>query len=229
MNPYTAALADNLFSAAGHQYTGLETLANQALSSGIGKFQQNDYEGAAADFKRAFGLSPYSSFAYEATKYASMAYQAIGDSKSAIDMYEQAISVNQTDDRLHLDMGNLLFGQDRYSEAIASYEEAVRLYDDSTNRFSLGQAYIRTGRYDDAEFQFEKIIKRGGLEARNGYFGKGQALRSQEKYDQAIEQFELAIAKDREFYGAYEEMTSESPRPRPTLPLRCQVLIMVPG
>ncbi len=206
MDVYTAALADNLFSASGNQYAGMETLANQALNSGIGKFQQKDYEGAAVDFKRAFGLSPYSNFAYEATKYGSMAYQALGDTESAIGMYEQAISVNQTDDRLHLEMGNLLIGQDRHGEAIASYEEAVRLYDDSTNRFSLGQAYMRSGRYSDAENQFEKIIRRGGLESRNGYFGMGQALRSQEKYDDAIEQFELALAKDREFYAAYEEM-----------------------
>lgn len=206
MDVYTAALADNLFSASGNRYAGMETLANQALSSGIGKFQQKDYEGAAVDFKRAFGLSPYSSFAYEATKYASMSYQAQGDTQSAIGMYEQAISVNQTDDRLHLDLGNLLFGQDRFGEAIASYEEAVRLYDDSTNRFSLGQAYMRTGRYSDAEHQFGKIIQRGGLESRNGYFGMGQALKLQEKYDEAIEQFELAIGVDREFYGAFEEM-----------------------
>jgi len=206
MDVYTAALTDNLFSATGLQYSGMDNLSNQALSSGIGKFQQKDYKGAAADFKRAFGLSPYSSYAYEATKYASMSYQAMDDTKNAIGMYEQAISVNQTDDRLHLDLGNLLFGQDRFGEAIASYEEAVRLYDDSTNRFSLGQAYMRTGRYSDAEHQFQKIIRRGGLESRNGYFGMGQALRSQEKFDDAIEQFELALGKDREFYAAYEEM-----------------------
>lgn len=206
MDVYTAALTDNLFSASGLQYTGMETLSNQALNSGINKFQQEDYEGAAADFKRAFGLSPYSSYAYEATRYASMSYQAMDDTQSAIAMYEQAITVNQTDDRLHLDMGNLLFGQERYGEAIASYEEAVRLFDDSTNRFSLGQAYMRTGRYSDAEHQFGKIIQRGGLESRNGYFGMGQSLRAQKKYDGAIEQFELAVGKDREFYAAYEEM-----------------------
>jgi tetratricopeptide (TPR) repeat protein len=206
MDAYTAALTDNLFSAAGNQYTGLETLANQALSSGIGKFQGKDYKGAAADFKRAFGLSPYSSFSYEATKYASLSYQAMGDSDNALAMYEQAISVNQTDDRLYLDKGNLLFGQERYGEAISSYEQAVRLYDDSTNRFSLGQAYIKTGRYADAEHQFDKIIRRGGLEARNGYYGMGQSLRSQKKYKDAIGQFELAIGKDRKFYSAFEEM-----------------------
>lgn len=206
MDPVIAALTDNLFSAVGNQYNGMETLANQALSSGINKFQKEDYQGAAKEFKRAFGLSPYSNFAYEATRYASMSYEAMGDTNAAIKMYEQAISVNQTDDRLHLDMGNLLFGQDRIGESIESYEEAVRLYDDPTNRFSLGQAYMSSGRYSDAEHQFSKIIQRGGLESRNGYFGMGQSLKAQGKYDEAVGQFELALRKDRDFYTAYEEM-----------------------
>lgn len=206
MDAIVAALADNLFSATGNRWAGMETLANQALNNGIGKYQNKDYEGAAKDFKRAFGLSPYSDFAYEATKFGSMAYQALGETEKAIDAYQQAISVNQTDDRLHLELGNLLFGQERYGEAIDSYEEAVRAYDDPTNRFSLGQAYITTGRYSDAENQFSKIIQRGGIESRNGYFGMGQTLKAQKKYSEAIEQFELAIQKDRKFFNAYEEM-----------------------
>jgi tetratricopeptide (TPR) repeat protein len=206
MDDYTAILTDKLFSATGNQWNGLDTLANQALSSGINKYQNKDYEGAAKDFKRAFGLSPYSDFAYEATQYASMAFQALGQTDQAIAVYEQAIKVNTTDDRLHLDMGNLLFGEERYGEAIEHYETAVRLYDDSTTRFSLGQAYLKTGRYNDAENQFEKIVQRGGLESRNGFFGLGQTYKAQKNYTAAIGQFERAISKDRDFYAAYTEM-----------------------
>lgn len=206
MNDLTAALSDNLFNATGLQWSGMDNLADQALSNGIEKYQNKDYEGAAEQFSRAFRLSPYSEFAYEAVRYAAFSYQALGDTDQAIRLYEQSISVNQTDDRLQLELGNLLFGQERYGEAIEKYEEAVRLYDDPTNRFSLGQAYIKTGRYSDAEYQFDKIIQRGGLESRNGYFGMGQSYRAQKKYNDAIEQFELAIRKDRDFYNAYEEM-----------------------
>jgi tetratricopeptide (TPR) repeat protein len=206
MENLTAVLGDMLFSATGTQWNGLETLANQALSSGIDKYQNKDYAGAAKDFKRAFGLSPYSGFAYEATQYASMAFQALGQTDQAIDVYRQAIKVNTTDDRLHLDIGNLLFGQERYGEAIEHYESAVRLYDDSTNRFSLGQAYLKTGRYGDAENQFEKIVRRGGLESRNGFFGLGQTYKAQKNFTAAINQFERAIARDRDFYSAYAEM-----------------------
>ena len=206
MDIFDAGSADTLFNIISAQSYGLETLSNQALSNGITKYQNKDFKGAAADFKRAFGLSPYSDYAYEATQYASMAYQALGNTNDAIKVYQEAITVNSTDDRLHLDLGNLLYGQKRYGEAITEYEEAVRLYDDSTNRFSLGQAYLKTGRYRDAEYQFEKIVDRGGLDSRNGYFGLGQTYKAEGKFQEAIAQFERAISKDRDFDSAYIEM-----------------------
>ncbi len=206
MDFFTAGVSDNLFSATSNQYAGMETLANQALSSGINRYMAKDYEGAARDFSRAFGLSPYSDFAYDATKYTAMAYKALGKPEKAIKAYERAINVNPTDDRLQLEKGNLLFGQERYGEAIEAYEEAVRLYDDSNNRFSLGQAYLKTERFSDAENQFSKIIRSGGEGARNGYFGMGQAYKAQGRTNEAIGQFERALSVDSDFYEAYAEM-----------------------
>jgi tetratricopeptide (TPR) repeat protein len=206
MDVMTAGIADNLFSASVNQSASMDTLSNQALSSGIDKYMAKDYAGAAKDFSRAFGLSPYSGNAYDATKYTSMAYQAMGETEKSIKAYERAIQVNPMDDRLQLDMGNILFGQQRYGEAIEAYEEAVRLYDDGTNRFSLAQAYMKTNRYNDAENQFSKIIQMGGDNARNGYYGMGQVYRKQEQYREAIGQFERALSMDSDFFGAYAEI-----------------------
>jgi tetratricopeptide (TPR) repeat protein len=206
MDDLFSIFADSIFSSANNQSTKLEALANQALSSGIDKYQNKDFKGAAKDFKRAFGLSPYSDFSYEATKYQSMAYQQLGETGKATDAYKLAIKMNPTDDRLQLDLGNLCFGQEQYGDAITAYETAVRLNDDSTNRFSLGQGYLKAGRYSDAENQFKKIIRRGGQDSRNGYFGLGQTYSAENKYDDAIAQFERAIQKDRTFYSAYSEL-----------------------
>jgi tetratricopeptide (TPR) repeat protein len=206
MDDLFSIYADSLFSSANNRSAGLNALANQALSSGIEKYQNKDYKGAALDFKRSFGLSPHSDFAYEATKYQSMAYNQLGETEKAIDAYEVAIKLNPTDDRLHLDIGNLYFGQEQYGDAIDSYELAVRIYDDPTNRFSLGQGYLKAGRYNDAETQFRKIIQHGGLDSRNGYFGLGKTYSAQGKYNEAISQFERAIQKDKTFYSAYAEM-----------------------
>lgn len=183
----------------------MESLANQALSGGINKYINKDYEGAAKEFRRAFGLSPYSSFAYSATQYLSMSYEQLGQPDRAVDAYEQALNVTPDDDRLHLDLANLLFKQEQYGKAIEHYEEAVRLYDDPTNRFSLGQGYLKAGRYQDAEHQFEKVIETAP-QGSSGYFGLGQTYAQQKKYADAIGQFEQAIAKNPELYSAYAEM-----------------------
>ncbi len=206
MDVLSAGSADNLFAATGDNAGQMETLATQALNTGIDQYQKKDYAAAAKSFQQAFRLSPYSTYAYDATRYASMAFQSLGEPKAAIKAYEQAIQANQTDDRLYLDLGNLLYRQERTGEAIEAYETAVRLYDDPANRYALGQGYLKAGRHRDAERQFNNIIERGGAQSRNGYFGLGQTLRDQKKYDEAIEQFERAIQMDRDFYNAYEEM-----------------------
>jgi tetratricopeptide (TPR) repeat protein len=206
MDDAFAIMSDNLFSANGNHAAQMDTLAGQALSSGIDRYMAKDYEGAAKDFKRAFGLSPYSGFAFDATKYLSLSHLQLDQPEQAIGAYQQAIKVSPTDDRLQLELGNLLFGEERYGEAIEAYEAAVRLYDDSNNRFALGQAYLKTERYRDAQHQFEKIIQYGGAFSRNGYYGLAQAYKGQKRYDDAIAQLEIAVSKDRDFYSAYEEM-----------------------
>lgn len=206
MDVMTAGSADNLFISTSQQAEQLETLANQALSSGIEKYQDGDYEGAAQAFDRAFRMDMYGDYAYEAIQYASMSYQALDDVDKAIHVYENAVKVNATDDRLFLDMGNLLFGEGRYSEALDALEYAVRLYDDPTNRYSLGQAYLKLERYNEAANQFEKIAERGGDYARNGYFGLGQTYRAQGDYNEAAAFFQRAYEEDSEFYEAYAEI-----------------------
>lgn len=206
MSDAFAIASDNLFSATSNHAAQMDSLAGQALSSGIDKYMAEDFEGAAKDFKRAFGLSPYATTAYDANKFLSMSYQQLGQPEKAIAAYQQAIEVNPTDDRLQLELGNLFFGEERYGEAIQAYEEAVRLYDDSNNRFSLGQAYMKAERFSDAEHQFQKVIQFGGNFARNGYFGLAQTYKGQKKFDAAIEQLEIAVSKDRDFISAYEEM-----------------------
>lgn len=202
----TAGEVDNLFTSSSDLTSQLASLAENMLTAGIDKYQDGDYEGAAADFERAFRLDMTGDHAYESVQYASYAYRAQGDNDSAIHVYEKAVKTNATDDRLFLDMGNLLFSEGRYGESLEAFETAVRLYDDSTNRFSLGQAYLKLERYNEAEFQFEKIAGMDGAVSRNGYFGLGQTYKAQEKYNEAVDAFQRAYDADPDFYEAYMEI-----------------------
>jgi tetratricopeptide (TPR) repeat protein len=102
-------------------------------------------------------------------------------------------------------LGHLFFSEKRYKEAQAIYKKAVELNPDSTNRYSLGQAYLATEDFNRAETEFNAVQRLIPNEP-NGYFGLGQALAKQGRYDQAIENFNQAIRKDSEFYNAHLEL-----------------------
>lgn len=205
MDILTPATADTLFETISNQSAQMESLANQALSNGIDKYVNKDYKGAAVAFKRAFGLSPYSDYAVDAAKYLAMSQVKLGKTNEAVDTYKQAIQMHPDNDTLYAALGNLYFGEGRTGEAIEAYENAVRTFEDGNNRFSLGQAYLKAGRNEDAANQFRKVIELNENSG-NGYYGLGQALAAQKKYPQAIEQFERAVHKNKEFYAAYAEM-----------------------
>lgn len=205
MSDLFAIGADQLFAINASQAEQLTTLSNQALTSGIDKYVDGDYEGAVVDFKRAFGLDPYAEYAIDAIKYRAMAHQQLGETEEAIDAYQEGLRVHSYRDDLHVALGNLYVSEGRTGEAIESYEAAVRFYDDPNNRFSLGQAYLKAGRYGDALNQFDKVVENPQYR-RNGYYGKGQAYSAQGEYTKAIEQFEQAIYVDDTFYDAYAGM-----------------------
>lgn len=205
MDALTQVTPDVLFSLANNQASDMETLANQALSSGIDRYMEKDYKGAVLEFKRALGLSPYSGYAVDATKYLAQSYLRLDQTDKAIDAYKQSLKLLPQRDDLHIALGNLYIAEGRTGEAITSYEAAVRIYDDAVNRFSLGQAYLRAGRLDDAESQFRKVIQKEP-KSTSGYFGLGQVFGARKKYTEAIEQFERALQQDATFHDAYAEM-----------------------
>ncbi|MBT8341654.1 MAG: tetratricopeptide repeat protein [Desulfatitalea sp.] len=198
-------LNESLFASLNTQSTELTTLANQALGNGIDRYMNEDYEEAAREFRRAIGLDPYSDYSVDAGKYLAMTHLKQGDTDKAIDAYHQILQLHPDRDDIQVAVGNLHFGEGRTGEAITAYEKAVRIYDNTTNRFSLGQAYLNAGRLDDAANQFEKVIRMDRQSA-NGYLGLGQVYSAQQKSTDAITQFELAIQKKKDLWAAYAEM-----------------------
>jgi tetratricopeptide (TPR) repeat protein len=205
MDALTPATADDLFSPSYGQSTQMTTLVNQALTNGIDKYTNKDYKGAAKEFQRAYGLDPFSDHSVDAIKYLAMSYIQLNEPDKAIQAFRQGIQTHPNDDGLQTALGNLYFGEGNTGDAITAYEAAVRSYDDANNRFSLGQGYLKAGRYDDAAEQFNKVIQMTP-NSPNGYFGLGQTLAAQKKYADAIAQFQRAYRKDNTFYDAYSEM-----------------------
>ena len=197
--------AYELFSATVPQSGQLETLSNQALSRGIDQYQKKNYSAAIRDFRGAISLSPGSSYAGNAAKFMSDAYVKLGDVEGAIKAFRSYIGLNNSSDLAHINLGNLYYGEDRYEEAIAEYEKAVKINPIANNFYALGQAFLQAGHASRSEDAFARVIAISPHDAA-GNFGLGQAYAQQGRYEEAIEQFETAIDKKNDFYDAYAEM-----------------------
>ncbi|MDY6792394.1 MAG: tetratricopeptide repeat protein [Thermodesulfobacteriota bacterium] len=205
MDSINSTSSAKLFSATIQNSTNLESLSNSALSNGIDLYIQKDYKGAIKEFQRSIGLALNSSYSTEATEYMANAYLKLDDAENAIKTYQRTISLNTTNDDLHIKLGNLFYAQERYQEAQSEYEKAVQLNPTAESHYSLGQAYLETGRYMDAHTQFGKA-HRLAPESPNGKYGIGLAYSKQERYEDAIRMFKDAIGKKKDFYDAYAEM-----------------------
>ena len=205
MSLFDAVSSFDLFTAASQSSAQLESLAGNALKSAIDKYMSKDYKGAVRDFQRSIGLAPNSSNSVDAANYMAQAHLQLGDTENAIKAYKTGIRLNPYRDDTHIKLANLYFAEGRQEEAVKEYKEAVRLNPNAGNNFSLGQGHLGTGQYGAAETQFSKVIN---LQPQDpaGYYGLGQAYSKQERYEDALSQFQIAILKDSKFYNAYAEM-----------------------
>ncbi|MCP4370211.1 MAG: tetratricopeptide repeat protein [Deltaproteobacteria bacterium] len=205
MDSINSANAEKLFSATLQNSTNLESLSNSALSSGIDLYIQKDYKGAIKEFQRSIGLSPNSLYSTEATEYMANAHLQLNDVEKAIKTYKSAISLDPTNDKFHIKLGNLYYTQERYQEAQNEYQKAVGLNPTAQSQYSLGQAYLETGRYVDARAQFSKV-HRLDPKSPNGRYGIGLTYSKEERFEDAIRMFKDAIGRKKDFYDAYAEM-----------------------
>ncbi len=183
----------------------LEAQSQQALSSGIDKFQQGDYEGAAKEFRRSIGISPRSQYSSQASEYLASSYLKLGSPDKAVKVYKDAIALDPSRDQTHVKLGNLLFSMNKFAEAEKEYGDAVRINDDADNNFSLGQALLRREKFVEAEKAFNKV-KKMNPEGVSGDYGLAQTFRAQGRYDDAVDHFQAAIKIKKDFYDAYSEL-----------------------
>jgi len=197
---------DNLFVTSIQQQARLEALSNNALSSGIDKYQKKDYKGAALEFNKAINLAPTSAFTADATKYLAQTCMQLKDTDRAVDAYKRGIKLNPDRDDLRRDLGNLYYAEDRYAEALTEYQKAVRIDPgSSSNHYSLGQGYLKLEKYSAAESEFRTVFR---LEPNSPYgnYGQGLVFSKRKEFEQAIEKFEAAARIDDQFYDAYAEI-----------------------
>jgi tetratricopeptide (TPR) repeat protein len=166
---------------------------------------RQDYEGAVKEFRRSIGLAPNSAYSTDASSFMAEAYLALGDTRSAVKTYEDALKRNPQRDDIAISLGNVHFAAEDYDEAAKAYENAVSIWPSSGNHYALGQAYMNAGRYSDADREFNTVLRKDP-DKPNGNYALGLNFSKQDRLEDAILQFKEAIRIDPKFYDAQAEL-----------------------
>lgn len=198
--------ADYLFSATFNQQSNYDSIADNALNRGIDRYSKGDYAGAAREFRRSIGLSPYSQNISKSYDFLVQSLLKLDKTAEAVTAYKQAIKLDPDNDAYYLNLGNIYFSQNQYQEAFAEYKRAVQLNPlSATNFYSLGQCALSLGQYQEAEQAFKKaaVMLPGNADIN---LALGQTYRQMENYNEAIDQLNLAISRKKDFGDAYLEL-----------------------
>jgi tetratricopeptide (TPR) repeat protein len=150
-----------------------------------------NYEKAIGYYGKAVKLKPK-----EIRYYAARAnvFEKVKKYKEAIDDYSTLIEL-QPVERYYQARGENYLISNNYESAVKDFTKAIELLDDFYYLYEKrGEAFLKLKLYEDALNDFDHIVKYGKSDACDGYKGRGDVFYSQNKYDQALENYSKAIS-----------------------------------
>jgi tetratricopeptide (TPR) repeat protein len=119
-----------------------------------------EYENAFASFKEVIRVTPGDAEPYRGI---GEAYERVFQHAKARDLYKEAVRLNPQYARAQTDLGNMYIKLFQYEEAIGPLKEGIRLKPsgqlDYTDYYNLGEAYLHTGKYEDAVSAYQHALK----------------------------------------------------------------------
>ena len=80
--------------------------------------------------------------------------------KSSKELLIKAVEINPEDVTAHGNLGNMYFNEERYEDAIETYEKAIQINPEEIATYcNLGDAYSEKERYEEAIETYEKAIQ----------------------------------------------------------------------
>src|SRR5215216_1271275 len=119
------------------------------------------------------------------------------------EILDKLLAAYPNDERAHFNLGNYHFGQQDFPQAITHYKKATELAPDYSTAFNiLGYAYRQNGAYSDAENAFKKYIELIPNDP-NPYDSYAELLLKMGRFDEAITQYNKALAIDSNFINSH--------------------------
>lgn len=121
-------------------------------SRGAVHFFQGNYDLAQADFKLVLDKNPYQADAY--TAYGSV-LAAMGNFDEALQVLEAAIALKPSKPEIFFSRAGVYFMLGRYADAVTDYTSVINLQPAADVYQARGAAYMRMGRQDLAQKDFD--------------------------------------------------------------------------
>ncbi|MBW2542671.1 MAG: tetratricopeptide repeat protein [Deltaproteobacteria bacterium] len=120
------------------------------------------------------------------------AYQKAGDYPAAIIEYKNVLQLDPNNAAAHWGLAKGYLANQQIPEGFWELRETVRLDPDNLDaRAQLSQLLLLAGDPDEALAQAEELLSRGG---KRGHIHRAQALDRLDRFDEALEEYEQAIA-----------------------------------
>lgn len=129
------------------------------IQLGLGYLQEGETESAKAPLSEALKIDPRSASANIAL---AMVFQREGEYASADKHFRAAQASDPTNPRILNNYGVFLLGQERYPEALSTFQQAAQdnLYAERSRVFeNLGLTYARMGDAEGAKASFERALR----------------------------------------------------------------------
>jgi len=99
----------------------------------------------------------------------------------------------------HIIAGNKLYKEEKFDKALPEYMKALEV--DANNpvaNYNLGNTYFRSKRYEEAIKTFDNTIETDSSRTikQNGFYNKGVSLSKQNKLEESIEAYKMALKLD---------------------------------
>ena len=122
--------------------------------------------------------------------------------------YRHIIKLNPQAPGAHRNLGNTLYKQGRYEEALEAYRGAAKLYPNYTKvHANLGKVLNKLERFEEAEIHLRRAIALDPKTKRR-YHHLGNALYGQGRYEEALAAARVAVEQDPNYFDAHVSLGS---------------------
>lgn len=130
-------------------------------------------------------------------------YLAKGEQDKALEDFEAALKLNDSDPAIYFNRGNVWKAREEYDKAIRDYDKALRLEPEYLAAYNnRGSAWQAKEDYDKAMADYDQVLRRDTKNIRARYNRAG-AWEAKGKYEEAIADFNTVRLLDPKFVDAY--------------------------